>query len=140
MLLLSACSHDHRDLVRYLNHIKARPAESLITIPSWTLLADYQVSKHLHRRDPFSLSPYQEKHRYQGALTAYALSELQFVGTVAQDTKIWALIHTPKNRVMPITVGQFIGSEGNEVLEIKRDALILRHPNRGVHSFRIQGA
>lgn len=59
-------------------------------------------------------------------LEAFELDSLRMVGTLQNDTELWAIVKDTTGTVHRIKVGNYIGRNFGKVLEIKEDRLELR--------------
>lgn len=53
VLLLSACSGDSSDLVKYINEVKSRPGRPIEPIPKFAPLPIFRFPENDNRRNPF---------------------------------------------------------------------------------------
>jgi Tfp pilus assembly protein PilP len=87
------------------------------------LLLPFIASAHAAEThcDPFTV-----KCRQSGpALTKYALSQLEMVGTITQEGEMFAIIKTPDNHVYPGPEGNFVGIEGGRVAQVTSDQTVI---------------
>ena len=138
-LLLTACSSEqHGDLVSYVKKVKARPGSGIKPLPE---VKPYETFVYIDedRRDPFS--QYIEEIRKQEtadaglrpditrkreALEEFPLDSLKYVGTLEKKGTVWALISAPDNTVYRVQVGNHMGSNYGEILEITETEVKLK--------------
>ncbi len=53
VLLLSSCSGDNSDLVKYINEVKSRPGRPIEPIPKFAPLPIFRFPENDNRRNPF---------------------------------------------------------------------------------------
>jgi type IV pilus assembly protein PilP len=137
-LLLSACSGDNSDLVKYMNEIKARPAKKIEPIPQFAPLPIFKFPENDTRRSPFKpvevkkntdqYAPDQK--RLKQPLEAFPLDALKFVGNLEQDGKIWALIKQPNGQITRVRVGDYMGQNYGRIILIKKDLIKLEETTK----------
>jgi type IV pilus assembly protein PilP len=138
-LLLSACSGEqHGDLVAYVKKIKARPGKGIEPLPE---IKPYETFVYIDedRRDPFTqyveeirkeetadtgLRP--DITRKREALEEFPLDSLKYVGTLEKKGVVWALISAPDNTVYRVQVGNHMGTNYGEILEITETEVKLK--------------
>ncbi len=138
-LLLSACGGEqHGDLVAFVEKVKAKKQGRIPPLPE---IKPYEtfIYQDEERRDPFS--PYvAEIHKEQSvdtgirpdmnrkreALEEFSLDSLKYVGTLEKKGKIWALIAAPDNTVYRVQVGNHMGTNYGEILQITENKIILK--------------
>lgn len=139
-LLLSACMDDKEDLAQYVSRVKSEQKTDIEPMP---VMKPYQTFTYAasELRDPFiatvtevarqeeaaplvdnGIQPNQ--HRRKEALESYALSELQFVGTIEQDG-IWALVRASDGIINRVQVGNYMGLNYGQVLVISEVEIVL---------------
>jgi type IV pilus assembly protein PilP len=138
-LLLTACSGEqHGDLVTYVNKVNARKGSGIEPLPE---VKPYETFVYIDedRRDPFSqyveeirrqetadtgLSP--DITRKREALEEFPLDSLKYVGTLEKKGIVWALISAPDNTVYRVQVGNHMGTNYGEILEITETEVKLK--------------
>lgn len=138
-LLLSACgSEQHGDLVAYVDKIKSREGGGIEPLPE---VKPYETFVYIDedRRDPFT--QYIEEVRKQEtadtglrpditrkreALEEFPLDSLKYVGTLEKKGRVWALISAPDNTVYRVQVGNHMGANYGEILEITETEVKLK--------------
>lgn len=132
-LLLNACSGDNSDLVKYINDTKARQVKHIDPIPQFASLPIFKFPENDNRRSPFK--PVEQKKRedlyapdqkrIKQPLEDFPLDALKFVGTLKQETEIWALIKQPDKQITRIRIGEYMGQNYGRVVGIKNDLIQL---------------
>jgi type IV pilus assembly protein PilP len=138
-LLLTACSGEqHGDLVAYVNKVKTRQGSNIEPLPE---VKPYETFVYIDqdRRDPFSqyieeirkpetadtgLTP--DITRKREALEEFPLDSLKYVGTLEKKGIVWALISAPDNTVYRVQVGNHMGTNYGEILEITETEVKLK--------------
>ncbi len=133
LLLLTACSGDNSDLVKYINDIKARPALKIEPIPQFAPLPIFKFPENDNRRNPFK--PIDQKKRtdvfapdqkrIKQPLESFPLDSLKFVGTLKEGSQVWALIKLPNDQISRIRIGDYMGQNYGRVIVIKDDLIKL---------------
>ncbi len=141
-LILPACSGDrHDDLVTFVEKVKARPKGKIKPLPEVKPFETF-VYDDTDRRDPFTpfvedvhieqdkevvdtgLRP--DMNRKREALEAFSLDSLQYVGTLEKKGTTWALLAAPDNTVYRAQVGNHIGRNYGEILEISETQIKIK--------------
>lgn len=133
VLLLSACSGDNSDLVKYINEVKSRPGRPIEPIPKFAPLPIFRFPENDNRRNPFKpidqkkrndiYAP--DKKRPKQPLESFPLDALKFVGTLKKDNEIWALIKQPDGQISRVRVGDCMGQNYGRIILIKNDLIKL---------------
>ncbi|HAU4078665.1 TPA: pilus assembly protein PilP [Legionella pneumophila] len=133
VLLLSACSGDNSDLVKYINEVKSRPERPIEPIPKFAPLPIFRFPENDDRRNPFKpidqkkrndiYAP--DKKRPKQPLESFPLDALKFVGTLKKDNEIWALIRQPEGQISRVRVGDYMGQNYGRIILIKNDLIKL---------------
>ena len=138
-MLLAACSGEqHGDLVDYVKKVKARPGAPIKPLPE---VKPYETFVYLDedRRDPFS-QYIEEVHsaaaqdsgirpdaqRKREALEEFPLDSLKYVGTLEKKGVVWALVSAPDSTVYRVQVGNHMGANYGEILEITETEIKLK--------------
>ncbi len=132
-LLISSCSGDNSDLVKYMNDVTSRPANSIEPIPRFAPLPFFKFPEHDSRRSPFKPVVLRKKNnsdapdqkRLKQPLEAYPLDALKLVGILEQDSVIWALIKQPDEQIIRVRVGNYMGQNYGRIVVIKRNLIQL---------------
>ena len=138
-LFLAACSGEqHGDLRAYVNKVKAREGKPIKPLPE---VKPYETFVYLDedRRDPFSqyieevrntraqdsgISPDIERKRE--ALEEFPLDSLKYVGTLEKKGIKWALVSAPDTTVYRVQVGNHMGTNYGEILDITETEIKLK--------------
>lgn len=133
VLLLSACSGDNSDLIKYINEVKSRPGRPIEPIPKFAPLPIFRFPENNDRRNPFKpidqkkrndiYAP--DKKRPKQPLESFPLDALKFVGTLKKDNEIWALIKQPDGQISRVRVGDYMGQNYGCIILIKNDLIKL---------------
>lgn len=138
-VLLAGCSGEkHSDLVAYVQKIKSKPARPIPPLPEIKPYDSFTYEKD-DRRDPFA--PFIEEirseqvkndgltpdiDRKKEALEEFPLDSLKYVGTLEKKGIVWALISAPDNTVYRVQVGNHMGSNYGEILNISENEIALK--------------
>jgi type IV pilus assembly protein PilP len=138
-LLLMACSgQPHSDLVTYVEKVKSRPGGKIEPLPE---IKPYEtfVYDDSNLRDPFV--PFTEvvqqaevidtgirpdSNRKREALEEFPLDSLKYVGTLEKKGRVWALIEAPDKTVYRVQVGNHMGTNYGEIIEITETEIKLK--------------
>ncbi|MEJ2090077.1 MAG: pilus assembly protein PilP [Gammaproteobacteria bacterium] len=104
-LLLPACSYDAADLRDYVAEVKSRPGGKIGDIPP-----------------PPQAPPVPE---VSGELERYSLDSLRMVGTLDQQSELWALIRDPGGVIHRVKAGHYMGSNYGKILEVSERRIYL---------------
>jgi type IV pilus assembly protein PilP len=124
-LLLTACSGEqHGDLVAYVNKVKTRQGSNIEPLPE---VKPYETFVYIDqdRRDPFS-QYIEEIRKPETADTGLTPDILKYVGTLEKKGIVWALISAPDNTVYRVQVGNHMGANYGEILEITETEVKLK--------------
>jgi len=131
-VMLTACSESMTDLERYIDSVKARPADPITPIPPVKTYVPYEYAG-LEGRDPFLQStsegsdderstkgtgPRPDFGRSKEYLERYELDTLSMVGTFANDESYWGLIRDPEGVIHRVPVGNYIGKNHGNVVRV----------------------
>ena len=153
-LLLAGCQQEKQDLATYVANVKAQKKPDIEPVP---VMKPYEKFSYgaSNLRNPFVRTvvemPLEEdkksvidngirpdQHRLKEALELYALSELQFVGTLEKES-VWALIRTSDGVIHRVQVGNYMGQNHGKILAISETELTLKEiirDGRGVYTER----
>lgn len=142
-LSLSGCIwvDDTEDLQRFTREQQARPSGKIEPLPTFKPYESF-VYEGASLRDPFRAlvrtSPEREdvagasaiqpdRERPKEYLEAFAVDELQMVGTITEPGKdrLWALIKDPNQEVHRVSTGNYLGNDYGEVVAISERELEL---------------
>jgi type IV pilus assembly protein PilP len=139
LLTLSACSESLEDLNKYIVDVKERPADPIPPIPAVRTYTPYAYDGAVGR-DPFrpSLSegsddersssrsgPRPDVARAKEYLERYELDAMAMVGTFRKDAFYWALIRDPEGEVHRVPVGDYMGKNHGQVVQVSDTAVSL---------------
>ena len=131
-IVLSACSENVDDLNKYIVSVKERPADPIPPIPPVQTYTPYEY-EGLTGRDPFRQSisegsddmrsqtgtgPRPDFDRPKQYLERYELDTLSMVGTFSKEEFYWALLRDPEGVIHRVPVGDFIGKNHGQVVNI----------------------
>lgn len=132
VVLLSACTQDMDDLNKYIAAVKARPADPISPIPPVKTYTPYEYDG-LGGRNPFIASisegvddvrstagtgPRPDFERSKEYLERYELDTLSMVGTFSKEESYWALVRDPEGVIHRVPVGDYIGRNHGQVVNI----------------------
>ncbi len=132
VVLLSACTQDMDDLNMYIAAVKARPADPISPIPPVKTYTPYEYDG-LSGRNPFIASisegvddvrstagtgPRPDFERSKEYLERYELDTLSMVGTFSKEESYWALVRDPEGVIHRVPVGDYIGRNHGQVVNI----------------------
>ena len=130
--MLSACSESMEDLNKYVDSVKDRPADPIPPIPPVRTYTPYAYDGSVGR-DPFLQSlnegsddersanrngPQPDFERSKEYLERYELDTMSMMGTLSKDKNYWVLIRDPKGVVQRVAVGDYIGKNHGQVVDI----------------------
>lgn len=139
-LSLAGCQQEKEDLAAYVASVKTQEKSDIEPIPVMKTYEKYSYSS-AELRDPFvptvvevpvkedikkidnGISP--QEHRLKEALESYPLSELQFVGTLEQES-LWALVRASDGVISRVQVGNYLGQNHGKILIISETELTLK--------------
>jgi type IV pilus assembly protein PilP len=144
--LLSACSGDNADLMKYIRDVKSRPGRPIDPIPQFSPLPIFKFPEDENRRNPFKPIDIKtkndgdapDKKRPKQPLEAFPLDALKFVGILKQDNEIWALIKQPDNQVSRVKVGNYMGQNYGRIISIKDDLIKIEETVRNMGKWEKQ--
>jgi type IV pilus assembly protein PilP len=140
-LILTACDSDKDDLQNYVEEVKARQQ---VDIPPIPVMKPYEKFSYTaaELRDPFvptvidvpaepeaeqeianGITP--NENRMKELLESYSLSDLQYVGTLEQES-LWALIRAPDSTIHRVQVGNYMGMNHGQIIAISETYLTLK--------------
>ena len=140
-LVLSGCFSDKLSLVDYVAKVKSEQKVDIEPIQIMKSNEEF-VYAASDLRDPFVttetkvVTEEQKKqivdegiqpdlYRRKEALEAYTLSELQFVGTLGQEST-WALIRDSDGIINRVEVGNYMGTNHGQVMAISEAEIVLK--------------
>ncbi len=140
-LILTACDSNKDDLQNYVEEVKARQQ---VDIPPIPVMKPYEKFSYAAAdlRDPFvptvidvpaqaeaeqeianGITP--NENRMKELLESYSLSDLQYVGTLEQES-LWALIRAPDSTIHRVQVGNYMGTNHGQIIAISETYLTLK--------------
>lgn len=140
IMLTSGCQPEKEDLPAYVAKVKAQAQPDIPPIPVMMPYEKFEYAAS-ELRDPFiptvidvpleapntsasnGIQP--DTNRRKEALEFFELQDLQFVGTLEQDT-IWALIRAPDSVIHKVRIGNYMGNNFGQVLAISDSELKLK--------------
>lgn len=147
-LLVGCGGGDMSDLRTYVEKIKQRPPSPITPLPEIQPI-DTHIYDPFGRRDPFQmetpgsitaavedgLAP--DPSRPKEELESFPLDSLEMVGTLAQDDQLWGLVRTRVGMVYRVQVGNYLGMNNGQIIEISDQAIRLTEiVPEGVGSWR----
>jgi len=141
VLLLSACSSgQHGDLETYIGEVKTRPGGKIQDLPAAKHYEPFSYAA-FDMRDPFTqflaeepsdnvassdggLTPNRDRKREP--LEAFPLDTLEFVGHLEKKGVRWGLISAPDKSIYKIQVGNFMGKNYGEIVQISETKILLK--------------
>lgn len=125
-----------QELRTYVEAVKARPPGPIEPLPEIQPVDSF-VFEPDGRRDPFvidtqtaaaagtdnSLAP--DPLRPKEELESYPLDSLRMVGTVQQQSTRWALVRTREGLVYRVRVGNYLGMNNGQIVDITDDTVRL---------------
>lgn len=132
-LLLTACTGDNQDLLDTFERVKAKKGRPIESVPEVKFVEKFIYPSHLKRRDPFHQYKKPSKvtaqknkldvnapnmTRKKEILETFKLRDLRMVGTLEQKGITWGLIATAKDEIYKVTVGQYLGEDYGQVVNI----------------------
>lgn len=136
-LLLVGCGQgDLDELQAYIDRVQQTPPAQVEPIPDIQPV-DIHVYEPAGRRDPFvmdsqvvsvaetvdNLAP--DPMRPKEELESHALDSLRMVGTLGQEGQLWGLVRTSQGLVYRVRVGNHLGMNNGQIIEITERAIRL---------------
>lgn len=136
-LLSAGCERGGKgELSAYIEQIKSRPAGGIESLPEIAPVDSF-IFEPTGRRDPFimdrqttasvkpdnGLAP--DPNRPKEQLESYPLTDLAMVGTLGQDETLWALVRNKDGLIFRAQVGNYIGLNNGQIVEISPDSIRL---------------
>jgi type IV pilus assembly protein PilP len=140
LLCLAGCQQDKDDLNAYVERVKAQQKSD---IPPMPVMKPYESFEYtaVDIKDPFvptvidmqesepepiadnGLRP--DSNRRREALENFELAELQFVGTLEQDS-VWALVRAPDGVIHRVQSGNYMGRNHGKITSISESEMKLK--------------
>ncbi len=135
---LAGCAGDMSDLQVYVDKVKAQKSTGIKPIPEIKPYESFQYPNHT--KDPFDTAilaaappPTQartgvqiDETRPREFLESFPLDTLRMVGTLEQQETVWALIRTPDGTIQRVTVGNYMGQNNGEIMQIFETSVTLK--------------
>jgi type IV pilus assembly protein PilP len=138
VLMLGCDSDDSQSLEAYIEQVKARPKQPLAALPALEVADDF-VFKADGLRDPFQLPEKRNQsksvdtpiangiqpdlRRKKEVLETYALDGLKMVGTLSNQTGLWALVRAQDASIHRVKTGNHLGLNDGHVVRISKDKI-----------------
>ena len=135
---ISGCGSNGDDLRDYVATVKAQPAGVIPPIPEVTAYEPFTYP--VHSRDPFDSSVLAaqllpqnrpksdaqvDANRTAEYLESFQLDSLSMVGTLRQNTGLWALIRTPDGTIQRVTPGNHMGKNYGKITDVSETGVSL---------------
>lgn len=138
---ISGCSDiGLADLHRYVESVKARPAERIPPLPEFKMYETFSYSAG-NLRDPFVMfqdeaeieqtagpeiaGPKPDEQRNKETLEQYPLDSLRYVGLLEKDSEQWAIVTSPDKLVHRVKVGNYIGQNYGKITTVTESELLI---------------
>jgi type IV pilus assembly protein PilP len=140
LLCLAGCQQDKEDLNAYVERVKAQQKSDIPPIPVMKPYESFEYAA-VDIKDPFvptvidmqesepepvaenGLRP--DSNRRREALENFELAELQFVGTLEQDS-MWALVRAPDGVIHRVQSGNYMGRNHGKITSISESEMKLK--------------
>jgi type IV pilus assembly protein PilP len=140
LLCLAGCQQDKDDLNAYVERVKAQQKSDIPPIPVMKPYESFEYTA-VDIKDPFvptvidmqesepepiadnGLRP--DSNRRREALENFELAELQFVGTLEQDS-VWALVRAPDGVIHRVQSGNYMGRNHGKITSISESEMKLK--------------
>lgn len=138
VLAIGCGGSDTSELSAYIEAVKQRPPAPVKPLPEIQPIDTY-VFDPAGRRDPFIMdsviaeaaAPQEESSiapdplRPKEQLESYPLTDLAMVGTLYQQDTLWALIRNKQGLLFRVRVGNYMGTNNGQIVEITEKAIHL---------------
>lgn len=138
---ISACSDiGLYDLQRYVESVKARPAERIPPLPEFKMYETFAYSAG-NLRDPFTMlkdeavlevstgvevaGPKPDEQRNKETLEQYPLDSLHYVGLLEKENETWAIVTSPDKLVHRVKAGNYIGQNYGKITTVTESELLI---------------
>lgn len=123
LLLVSSYGSSDDGFERYIQRVKSTKAKPIAVVTSKLQpIAPFIFPRDDSRRNPFQWvkkKPSQSDNQHpKQPLEAFPLDILQFVGTLQKDHSLRALISQPGGMVTLVTVGDYLGENSGQIIQI----------------------
>ncbi len=132
LVALTGCADSsHDDLKEFIRETKARPSGEIEPIPTFRPYKAYKYTS-VAMRSPFeppqvSSTPENDygeqveppdESRPKDILENFSFSQLNMVGTLKRDGKMWALVDDGQGRIHRVTLGDYMGKNHGRIVSI----------------------
>jgi type IV pilus assembly protein PilP len=135
VVFLSACGNQSNDdLDAYIRNAgkdvqtKIQPLPDMKTYLTFDFNADGSLSDPFLPRKSYgntgTLKP--DSDRPKQPMEAYPLESISYVGMIEKPTATYALLKTPDNNVQQVKIGNFVGQNFGQVVDIKESEIVLK--------------
>ncbi|WGZ93573.1 MAG: pilus assembly protein PilP [Candidatus Thiothrix putei] len=134
---LTACNSDMSDLEQYVQSVKAKPASPIDPIPEIKPYVRFIYPGH--ELDPFDskiLAPdtvadpgnaiMPDPNRVPEFLESFPLDSLRMVGTLNQNSALWALIRIPDGAIHRARAGNYLGKNHGKITKVEETKVMLQ--------------
>jgi type IV pilus assembly protein PilP len=138
-VVLAGCADDMSDLRAYVDEVKARPTAPIEPIPEVEPFENFRYPDHgidpfdaalvasaLSAQSPNISSITIDPNRPREFLESFPLDTLTMVGTLARAEDLYALVQTREGTIQRVQVGNYMGQNYGEIIEIADTAILLR--------------
>lgn len=134
---LSGCNKGRDRIHKYIAEVKRRPPAGVEPLPEIKKVPKHTYASH-HKRSPFETrvvkmsSEFQpDMNRPKEPLESYSLDSLKMVGSFNKGKTKWALISTKDEKVIPVTLGNYIGKNFGEITGIDDSEVTIEETVKG---------
>ncbi len=137
--VLSACTSDMKEMTRYIDEVKQRPADPIEPIPPVATYTPYAYASS-GARNPFlseitgqeatggldegdGIRP--DANRSREYLEQFSLDTLSMVGTLSRGESDWSLIRDPDGVIHRVAIDNYLGQNHGRVTSVYPDHLEL---------------
>lgn len=134
-VLLLGCEGASSDLQQYIKQIRSRPAKQPPEVPEVQPFTGFRYESG-ELRDPFKQFEAEIKakegpvlpntDREKEPLEFFVLNQLTIVGTIEPPSGRWALVRTPEGEIHRVTIGNFMGRNYGQIVEVLKDGVRLK--------------
>lgn len=134
-LLLVGCDGASSDLEKYIQQVRARPTKKIPVVPEVEPFKGFRYESG-ELRDPFKQFEAELKgkqgpvlpntDREKEPLEFFVLNALKIVGTVHPASGDWALVMTPDGDLYRVTVGNYMGRNYGQIVEVSKQGVKLK--------------
>jgi type IV pilus assembly protein PilP len=134
VLTLAGCDTQNnakmRDAQKFVDEVKAIPAPPVEPLPQFantkTLpnIADITRNPFQPPLNTKNMQP--DTNHVKGPLEAFPLDQLQYVGLISQQQRMWALVNAPNGTVYKITTGDYLGQNYGKVTAVTPTKILIQ--------------